>query len=69
MLDKLQGLKEKYDILTEKISDPAIMGDQKEYTKILKERANLEPIVLKYEEYRSCKEQLAENKKSEAKRS
>ena len=62
MLDKLQGLKEKFDILTEKISDPEIMGDQKEYTKILKERAALEPIVTKYEEYRTCKEQLAENK-------
>ena len=62
MLDKLQGLKEKYDVLTEQISDPEIMGDQKEYTKILKERANLEPIVLKFEEYRSYKEQLIENK-------
>ncbi|MBE6038370.1 MAG: peptide chain release factor 1 [Anaerofustis stercorihominis] len=62
MLDKLEGLKEKYDLLTEQISDPDVMGDQKEYTKILKERANLEPIVLKFEEYRSYKEQLIENK-------
>ena len=62
MLEKLNGLKEKYDLLTEEIGKPEVISNQEEYTKILKERANLEPIVQKYEEYADTCGQLEDNR-------
>ncbi len=62
MLDKLMGLKEKYDQLTEDIGKPEVLSDQATYTKLLKERANLEEIVMKYNEYSDISGQIADNK-------
>ena len=48
MLKKLEVLEDKYKDLTEKISDPEIINDQKTWQKYMKEHADLEPIVMKY---------------------
>ena len=48
MLKKLEVLEDKYKELTEKISDPEIINDQKTWQKYMKEHADLEPIVMKY---------------------
>ena len=62
MLEKLAGLKEKYQTLTDDISKPEIFGDQNEFKRIMKERASLEPIVEKYDEYSGIISQLDDNK-------
>lgn len=62
MLEKLAGLKTKFESLTEEISKPEIISNQNKYREIMKERAALEPIVLKYEEYADLRQQLADNK-------
>jgi peptide chain release factor 1 len=62
MLEKLNGLKEKFDLLTEEIGKPEILGDQEKYTQILKERSTLEPIVMKYNEYSDTIAQIEDNK-------
>ena len=51
MLKKLEVLEDKYKELTEKISDPEIINDQKTWQKYMKEHSDLEPIVMKYREY------------------
>ena len=62
MLEKLAGLREKYESLTEEISRPEVISDQNTFRKLMKERAALEPIVQKYEEYADLNRQLEDNK-------
>lgn len=52
MLKKLEVLEDKYRDLTEKISDPEIINDQKTWQKYMKEHSDLEVIVMKYREYK-----------------
>ncbi len=51
MLEKLEDLKNKYIELSEKISDPETLSDSQKLQKLMKEQAQLEPIVTKYDEY------------------
>lgn len=53
MLDKLEFIEEKYEDLSYKISDPEVISDQSLWQKLMKEHANLEPIVEKFKEYKS----------------
>ena len=62
MFQKLEGIEKKYDDLTQKISDPAIIAAQNEWKTYMKEHADLEPIVLKYREYKKVQAQLEEAK-------
>ena len=62
MLEKLAGLKDKYEQLTEQVSNPEVIADQNLFRKIMKERADLEPIIEKYNEYASYTQQLQDNK-------
>ncbi len=58
MFEKLQSIKEKYDALTDKISDPAIIANNTEWTKLVKERSALEEVAEAYVSYRKIEEQL-----------
>ena len=62
MLNKLQVLEDKYKDLTEKISDMEVINDQKVWQKYMKEHADLEPIVMKYREYKDVTSNLSESK-------
>ena len=62
MFQKLEGIEKKYEDLTQKISDPAIIAAQNEWKTYMKEHADLEPIVLKYREYKKVQAQLEEAK-------
>ena len=62
MFQKLDDVEKKYEDLTKKISDPEIIAAQTEWKNYMKEHADLEPIVLKYREYKRVKQQLDEAK-------
>lgn len=62
MLDKLAVLRDKFDDIEKKISDPEIIADQVEWQKHIKEYADLKPIIEAYDEYSK-----ASNLKAEAK--
>lgn len=62
MLKKLEVLEDKYKDLNEKISDPEIINDQKTWQKLMKEHSDLEPIVIKYKEYRDVLNAIKESK-------
>ena len=51
MLEKLKGIKERYEQLTALLSDPAVIGDQNRYRELSKEQAGLTDIVDAYDEY------------------
>jgi peptide chain release factor 1 len=62
MFQKLEDVEKKYDELTVKISDPEIISQQNEWKTYMKEHAELEPIVLKYREYKKTAKELEEAK-------
>ncbi|SCI37389.1 MULTISPECIES: peptide chain release factor 1 [unclassified Romboutsia] len=62
MLQKLAVLEDKYKELTEKISDPEIINDQKVWQKYMKEHSDLEPIIMKFREYQSVLNTIKESK-------
>lgn len=68
MLDKLEAIQERYYYLEERLSDPSVMGDQKEYAKINKDYKNLQEVVTVYKDYKellgnieTAKEMLSED--------
>ncbi|KAB3530880.1 peptide chain release factor 1 [Alkaliphilus serpentinus] len=62
MFDKLEFLEEKHIDLSKKISDPDVINNQGLWQKLVKEHAELEPIVEKYKEYKMSKQGLADAK-------
>ena len=62
MLNKLEVLEDKYKELSEKIADPEIINDQKGWQKFIKEHAELEPIIMKFREYKDVMNSIAESK-------
>ena len=52
MLNKLQTISERYDKLTELLSDSRTLADMEEWKKLSKERADMEETVEKYHEYK-----------------
>lgn len=59
---KLRALKEKYDQINEKLSDPDIMSNQEKYVKLSKERSELEEIVKAFNKYDEILNNLNGNK-------
>lgn len=62
MFDKLDFIKDKYQELSEKVADPAVIADQKAFQKYMKEMSEMEPVVKAYEEYRKMQSDLADAK-------
>lgn len=60
MFDKLAGLETRFLDLGEKINDPAIIADQSKWQKMMREHAELSPIVEAYRSYRQAKQEAEE---------
>lgn len=58
MFDKLQGIKQRFDLLSEKLAAPDAMNDRDLWRDMVKERASLEEIVLAFDEYEGAKASL-----------
>lgn len=62
MFENLEEIEVKYEDLTRKISDPEVISNQEEWRKMMKERSDIEPIVLKYREYKTVKKNFEDSK-------
>jgi peptide chain release factor 1 len=62
MLDKLAEVERRYSELEALMSDPQLLGNQREYSKIAKERADLEEMVSCYREWRKIEQEIQENR-------
>ncbi|HET7005706.1 MAG TPA: peptide chain release factor 1 [Candidatus Binatia bacterium] len=62
MLDKLLEVEKRYIELEGMMSDPQLVGQQREYAKVAKERSDLEEIVVCYREWRKVEQELADNR-------
>ncbi len=60
MFDKLSAIEERYNELSEKVSDPAVIADSANFAKLCKEQSDIAPIVEKYREYKTCKDTISE---------
>lgn len=58
MYDKLDFIQGKYEELALKVSDPEVINDQVTWQKHIKEMSDMEPIVLKYKEYKKASDDL-----------
>jgi peptide chain release factor 1 len=68
MLDKLEAIQDRYYYLEEKLSDPEVLGDMKQFAKINKEYKDLTEVIDTFKEYKmissnieSAKEMLKDN--------
>ena len=61
MLEKLQQLEERYEKLTQLISDPEVISNQSEWKKHTKAHAALEEVVLVYREYKQVLQRMQDN--------
>ncbi|MCF8262273.1 MAG: peptide chain release factor 1 [Melioribacteraceae bacterium] len=59
---KLEEIKRKYEKITESLSDPEIVSDQKRYVSLSKERSSLEEIVNVFNEYVEVTSNIEGNK-------
>lgn len=62
MFDKLCEVENKFEDINTKLCDPAIVSDQEQYTKLMKEMKHLTPVVEKFREYKKAKETLDESR-------
>ncbi|MGH7778208.1 MAG: peptide chain release factor 1 [Candidatus Binataceae bacterium] len=62
MLDKLQGIEDRYSELERKLSDPAVTNNNREYARLAKERASLAELTESAREYRKLLSEIAEHK-------
>ncbi|HWO41217.1 MAG TPA: peptide chain release factor 1 [Candidatus Eisenbacteria bacterium] len=62
MLDKLAEVEKRYVELEKMMSDPQLLGQQREYSKLAKERAELEEIVACYREWCKVEREIQENR-------
>ena len=62
MLDKLAEVEKRYQELERLMSDPGLAKLQREYSKLAKERSELEEIVACYREWRKVEQEIQENR-------
>lgn len=74
MIEKLQGIKQRFDLLSERLAAPEAMNDREQWREMVKERASLEEIVSIFDQYcdaqdalTSCKKMLGEHLENEMK--
>lgn len=55
MFEKLRTLEDKFNEINERLMQPEVVNDNKQYTELMKEYKTLEPIVQKLSEYKAAK--------------
>jgi len=61
MFEQIQNIISRYDELTQKLADPAVLGDPQKLKGIAKERGGLEPVVETWKQYSSIAHNIAED--------
>ncbi len=58
---ELEGIEEKYRRLTLALSEPALLSNPQKFKDVSKERAELEPLVKKYEDFKRVKKHIQDS--------
>ena len=62
MFDKLKEVEAKYNDISERLTDPAVISDNDRYKKLMREHKQLTPIIDKFHEYETAKANFDEAK-------
>lgn len=62
MFDKLESVVRRYEILTERLADPSLYDRQQELRETNTERSNIEPLVIKFREFKRLQQDIIDNK-------
>lgn len=62
MFDKLKAVEMRFEEIGQLLSDPAVISDNEQFKKLMKEHSELTPIVDKFREYSAAKQAEAEAK-------
>ena len=62
MFEQLSGAQERYQAINDRLMDPNVVSDPKQYAELINEYKNLTPIVEKYCEYKKATEDMEEAK-------
>ena len=54
MIEKIKLMEQRYNELSNKLSEPDIANDKKQFAELMKEFKNLSPIIEKYKKYQSA---------------
>ena len=57
MFDRLSEVEKRYGEISAQLYDPAVVADVERYRALMKESAELSPIVEKYREYQQARKQ------------
>ncbi|NLY56190.1 MAG: peptide chain release factor 1 [Firmicutes bacterium] len=60
MFDKLQGIEDKYNEITQELSNPEVIADQERFQRLAKTHSDLSEIVAKFGEYKQVQQGIAE---------
>ena len=61
VLEHLQDVEGKYEVLMGELNQPDVASDPERYTKLMKEQSELAPIVEKYREYQKAQETIEDS--------
>jgi peptide chain release factor 1 len=61
MEDKLQEVEQRFERLTADLGNPEVIGDRARFSQVAKERAQLEPLVETFREYKRVKKEVDDN--------
>ncbi|MBQ7929449.1 MAG: PCRF domain-containing protein, partial [Clostridia bacterium] len=54
MLERLNEAEKRFEAIEADLANPEIMSDIEKYTALMKDRANLAPIIEKFREYKKA---------------
>ena len=61
MFDRLEDLVRRYEEITNELTEPSVVNDQNRFRKLMKEQADLQPLVDAYIEYKKCQETIEDS--------
>jgi peptide chain release factor 1 len=59
MWDNLEGARQRFAAITARLSDPAVTQDREAYRALMKEHAQLSPVMAAFERYRKIEQELS----------
>ena len=60
MFERLEKMRERFNLLGEMIVKPEVMARREEWQKLVKEHAALEPVIAEYEKYLGLDKEMRE---------
>lgn len=58
LLQKLESVLDRFDSLTQSLSDPKVIAEQTQFQRLAKERADIEEVVEQYREYKAVLKEI-----------